>query len=111
LRAEADPAGRDEAAMIDLDDIGSLPGDLINSEPQELRPPLGLIVAAPARPGELEAEAEAFKKQIEGTPVVIFEEQDPETGEVIFANGADWAKAMGRDTMPTVEECLQWRPR
>ena len=73
-------------------------------------PALGLVVAEKAPNGYvLEVEALVLQ-ELRGLPTAIFIEEDPDTGEEIFANARQFADAMqlAPGVLPTEDEALAW---
>jgi hypothetical protein len=92
---------------IDFDDFTGGFADNEREDPSN-PPPLGLVVAEKAATGqELEEQAACYKFVTEGSPHVIFAEDD-EDGNEIFTNAQEWADAMGIDYLPTEQEALAW---
>ena len=92
---------------IDFDDFTGGFADREREDPKN-PPPLGLVVANKADSGhDLVEEAAIHKFVSQGSPGVIFAEED-ENGVEIFANARDWTDAMGIDHLPTEEEALAW---
>jgi hypothetical protein len=98
--------------MIDFDDI--FEGGFVDEEradPNDVGPRAVLVVAERAASGaELHDEERVAKYLMEGSPFVIFIEEDdddPDAPEV-FANARAWADAMGSLSLPTEAEARAW---
>jgi hypothetical protein len=92
---------------IDFDDFTGGFADREREDPKN-PPRLGLVVASKAESGhDLVEEAARHKFISQGSPGVIFAEED-EDGNEIFANARAWADAMGIMHLPTEQEALAW---
>ena len=91
--------------------------DMIGGDPLDDRrdanlppPALGLVVAEKAPDGHvLEIEARVLQ-EMRGFPTCVFIEEDPDTGEEVFANARAFADAMqlGPGVLPTEGQALAW---
>jgi hypothetical protein len=95
--------------MIDFDDLISGADEEFARDPSA---PVvaGLVVSERARHGnDLVIETQAFIDSTRGLPLVAFiETADDDPNVAIFANSADYQRAMDRIRAPTEEEALAW---
>jgi hypothetical protein len=97
---------------ISFDDLNDRDDDL--GAPPLANAALGLVVAEKAVSGEALLEEEKASRR-EYSHLVLFSDDDPDSGEEVLLNPAEFQVAMRLDHMPTLAEAESWiaagRPR